>query len=231
MKRFDILAKRLQQSPDVCRQRQGRDLEHLLEMIAGPWSKRLRLNDVRVTGDNGLYFMLRLDDVRGLVCENGNICPLSSWKLGIKKPRSYPHHGVSAWLSGPEGEKAFNPHALHPEQLISELDLTTTGQRAFASALQGREQGRMCFLDRWTPDWHTHNLVVVVWQLSRCITGTSFHPEQFALNNVARDYYLRLKQKGELPLGSPLSHPWPFDNENHVGAVEEADFEFIAENS
>jgi hypothetical protein len=81
--------------------------------------------------------------------------------------------------------------------------------RQFVEAVRAGRDGACCYLrpDQWSP-LTTHDLAVVVWQVSRILSGTRLYGERGSLNHHACDHYQRLQEEGRLPLGPALPLPW-----------------------
>lgn len=191
------LADNLAGQPNVCDQRKGRDLKLLHEAAQGIW--RGRLTDLQITGGQRQSWLLtgRLN-IGGLVwAEHPRIH--DDWGIEIAIPRHYPLAQPEVRLESPV---PYNPHVLHSEFLPDERELPAA-LRPYLEQIRAGSAGSICYLRQWQADL-THDLRLVVWQISRILCGACFHGEANSLNNHARDHYLQLKTQGGLPIAASL---------------------------
>lgn len=195
------IIQRLLPSKNVCDMRKARDFEMLRQAAAedGPWSGRCIVDGVGPADRGTIYIAIRLQNVAGLILSDGKVQPHANWDLRIYVPMHYPYSKPEVKFQG--SEIPFNPHVLHRESLIDEESLPRE-LLEFLEAMRNGQEGWMCYAAGWSP-LATHDLTLLVWQVSRILGGRVFG-EKYSLNNLARDYYLRLGQEGRLPLGPPL---------------------------
>jgi hypothetical protein len=140
-----------------------------------------------------------LQNVAGLILSGGQVQSHADWDLQIYVPMHYPYSKPEVKFQG--SAIPFNPHVLHKESCIDE-ELLPPELLEFLEAMRNGQQGWMCYSAAWSP-LATHDLTLLLWQVSRILGGRVFG-EKYSLNNLARDYFLRLGQEGRLPLGPPL---------------------------
>lgn len=208
-------AQRLIESENVCDQRKGRDLHRLSQLsTSGPWSEWFAADCVVPLGRQRTLTLLGRLRTASLVWAR-RPQPHDDWTLMIAMPPYYP-------LAMPQlrfvGQVPYNPHVLHRDHLPSEGDVPSELRRFVAQLREGYDGG-CCFLD--TTQWKAtpqFDLALVVWQTSLILTGARIHGERGALNNHARDHYLRLAEQGALPLGPALPAPVlpAFDSEGEA---------------
>jgi hypothetical protein len=192
-----LLADKLSRQPNVCDQRKGRDLKLLHEASQGIWQEFLSDLRIAVGTRQSLLLTGRLK-VGGLVwADQARIH--NDWGIEIMIPRHYPIAQPEVRMESPV---PYNPHVLHNEFLPDERELPAE-LRPFLEEIRAGAAGRCCYLGQWQADL-THDLRLVVWQISRILSGACFHGEANSLNNHARDYYLRLKKQGGLPIAAAL---------------------------
>jgi len=193
------IVQRLLPSKNVCDQRKARDLEVLQQAVNGIWAGRCIVDGVGAGNRGTIYIAIRLQNVPGLILCNSQPQPHSDWDLHIYVPIHYPYSKPEVRFQG--STIPFNPHVLHKESRIDEETLPRE-LLEYLEAIRKGQEGWMCYAAAWSP-LATHDLTLLVWQVSRILGGRVFG-EIFSLNNFARDYYLQLGQEGRLPLGPPL---------------------------
>ena len=204
---------RLCKSPNVCDQRKSRDIGKLQALAEGPWSGRVALLGVDCGRQWSLDLVLQLD-VAGLVWR-GRPEPHRKWTVLVAVPHNYPMAMPGARFVG--GVVPYCSHVIHREFLPDEGGLPAE-LRQFVEAVRAGRDGACCYLRnaQWSP-LTTHDLAMVVWQVGRILTGTRLFGEQGSLNNHARDYYQRLQEEGQLPLGPGLPTPWASSADGQSG--------------
>lgn len=210
----DQIMRRLLQAENPCDQRKGRDLGILLRLLAERWRQQVCILGA-YPGDDGSLGLVFCLQVKGLVWGNDIPVVRDTFEFVLGIPRNYPLILPSVQFVG---LIPYNPHVVHPEFIPSTVGLPTELQ---VYARQGA--GCCCFL-RHT-QWHTdlsHNLALVLWQVSRILTLNKVFGEARSLNQAARDYVIHLQREDRLPLGPPLplpevstgSHPdWEIESE------------------
>lgn len=194
-------------APHPCDKRKGRDLAVVLDACRATWRERVvPLGLLPAEGGTALLavFALRAD---GLVFSNGAPAAYDQFSLAILIPEHYPLAMPFVVFSDP---LPFSPH-------VFDTRFKPPAQGAppeFHEFLQ-RGNGCCCFVrhGQWTADC-THDLALLLWILSRIVTGNLMWGEATALNPRARDHFLRLKEQGRLPLGPALPLP-----ESHAAAI------------
>jgi hypothetical protein len=195
---------RLRESPNVSDQRKARDIGKLEKLAQGPWSGRL----VLIGADCGRRWSLELVmqlDAASLVWR-GRPEPHHQWTLLLGVPHNYPMVQPDVQFVG--NLPPYCSHVIHRQFLPDETGLPLE-LRQFVEAVRAGRDGACCYLraDQWSP-LTTHDLAMVIWQVSRILTGARLFGERGSLNNHARDYYQRLQEEGRLPLGPALPVPW-----------------------
>jgi len=199
---LDQVVARLGASPNVCDQRKARDIHMLNTLAEGHWSGRLAPLGADCGRQRSLDVAVQLD-VPGLVWR-GQPEPHRSWTMVVAVPHNYPMVQPEVRFAG---VIPYCSHVIHREFLPDEAGLPLE-LRQFIEAVRAGRDGACCYLRhaQWSP-LTTHDLAVVIWQVSRILSGARLFGEQGSLNNHARDYYQRLDGEGRLPLGPALPVP------------------------
>lgn len=223
---------RLLESPSVCDQRKSGDLQTLKELAEGPWSGRLVLLGVDCGRQRSMDVVVQLD-VPGLVWR-GRPEPHRNWTMILAVPHNYPLALPDVRFAGPA--VPYCSHVIHREFLPDENGLPPE-LRQFVEAVRAGRDGACCYLrhSQWSP-LTTHNLAMVVWQVSRILSGTRLFGERGSLNRHANDHYQQLKDTDKLPLGPALPVPFsdlvdgqPNYSEEDAGGEEEEAIEWTSE--
>ncbi|MBN2564803.1 MAG: hypothetical protein JXB46_03750 [Candidatus Eisenbacteria bacterium] len=205
---------RLKASPNVCDQRKGRDVEALMALAQGKWSSRFSLVRAFPGPQRSLTLLCELV-ISGLVWRNQPE-PHSDWLIALGLPWNYP---LAMPGAGFLRDVPYNPHVSHRAFALEPRGLSAELHRYVEELRSGRDGG-ICFVraSQWTAD-STRDLALLIWQISRILSGNVLYGEAAALNHSARDHYLRLKQEGKLPLGPSL--PFPHENGSLQGHFAE----------
>ena len=163
------------------------------------WAERCIVNGIGAGGRGTIYAAVRLQNVPGLILSDGQVQAHNDWDLHIYIPLHYPYSKPEIRFQG--NAIPFSPHVLHKASRLDEQTLPRE-LLAYLEAIRDGQEGWMCYAADWSP-LATHDLTLLLWQVSRILGGRVFG-EMYSLNNEARDYYLRLGREGSLPLGSPL---------------------------
>ena len=201
---LDRVVGSLGQSPNVCDHRKSRDIRKLEELAQGLWSGRLLLGGADCGRKWGLDLVMQLD-VASLVWR-GRAEPHHRWTMILGVPHTYPMAQPEVQFVG--GPTPYCSHVIHREFLPDEKGLPLE-LRQFVESVRAGRDGACCYLrpDQWSP-LTTHDLALVIWQVSRILTGTRLFGERGSLNHHACDHYQRLQEEGRLPLGPALPVPW-----------------------
>lgn len=202
---IDSLAARLMASPNVCDQRKGRDLARLQQLSTGVWRGSFTLQAAAPLGEHRVIALAGRLGVQSLAWNGQEPYPHDRWTVLIGLEHHYP-------LAMPQvrfvGEPIpYNPHVMHRDHVPDEATIPAE-LRHFLVQLREGYDGGCCYMA--SAQWETSpefDLAMVLWQVSRILTGVRIHGEQAALNNHARDSYLRLADQGRLPLGPALPVP------------------------
>ncbi len=193
---------RLLESTNPSDLRKGRDLRQLSELSEGLWNGRfapaalIGLSDERL----GLLAMLK---VAGLIWSDGPQAH-DAWTLLITLPRHYPLASATVQFVG---HVPYNPHVVHRAFVPDRAGLPAE-LHSYVAAVRSGQDGGCCFVrhTQWAADV-TCDLSLLVWQVSRLLCGARIHGERSSLNDQARDHYLQLRDKGQVPLGPALPFP------------------------
>lgn len=187
-------------SANTSDQRKGHDLAVLRRLAAGLWAGRFAVPACGSGPGRELVLLCRMG-ATGLIWSGERAVRHDDFAFAMLVPHTYP-------LAMPQVRFVqvvpFNPHVVHREHLPALGHLSAELQ---AYLRQGHD-GVCCYLRsaQWSPDTSC-NLALVVWQVSRILTGKARHGEVNSLNPAARDEMLRLAEEKKLPLGDPLAYP------------------------
>jgi hypothetical protein len=207
--------------------RKARDLEVLGRVAGNLWKGRCIVRGVGAGEQGALAVALSLSGVAGLVLRGDQPEPNDVWDLLVYLRPQYPFARPEVRFES--GTVPFNPHVLHRDSIIDEESLPREMVH-FLEAMRGGQEGLTCYAADWPP-LATHDLALLVWQVSRILGGRVFG-EKYSLNNAARDFYLRLAAEGRLPLGPPLPLPSTFEGPRAIAEAvdgEDEDVEIIEE--
>jgi len=180
--------------------RKGRDLLQLAALENGAWSERMALLGARPGYRRTLDVLVAIR-AAGLIF-GSSIEDRDTFQMVLGIPNNYP-------MAGPLVTFVNDPAPYHPNVLHRDFLPDTRGLPAELQQLVNDERGGACcysMASEWTPDLD-HSLATVVRHVSRLLVGAKLRGEEYALNTHARDYYLKLKQQGRLPLGPALPLP------------------------
>ncbi len=199
LKSIAQIVQRLLPSKNVCDMRKARDLELLQQAAEEPWSGRCIVDGIGAGERGAIFIAMHLQNVAGLILRDGQPLLQENWDLHIGVHAHYPYSKPEVKFQA--STIPFNPHVLHKESHIDEESLPRELLEFLEDIRKGQE-GFMCYSANWPP-LATHDLTLLVWQISRILGGRVFG-EKYSLNDEGRDYYLRLGREGRLPLGPPL---------------------------
>lgn len=189
--------------------REGTEID-LLEPCPDEWRGRFALRGgTSARGGLGLLMDLVAD---GAIWTPNGPSPHRDWQMLIIFPDHYPISQASVLFVDPV---PFQTNTCHRDCLPDAARLDPEYHEFVR-----RGHGSCCYMSRsdWSTDFTTHNLALVVWQLSRLITYSTFRGEGRAtLNSKAFDHAMRLRDQGRLPLGPPL--PFPIRSVTQLGAA------------
>lgn len=200
MKRIIALAER---SGDPKQQRVATEIANLHALSRGSWRGRVEIVDFAGGEDRSLIMVTRLW-AAGSVWRDGTVeVRDADWLLAVGLSPTFPLVMPTVQFLRP---LPFNPHVVDRQFLPEPARLSSELQQWLRSEGHG---GQMCYLasSQWSPDIETHNLTLVFWQASRVLTLARVHGESVSLNQPARDWCLRMRDEGRLPLGPALPIP------------------------
>ena len=164
------------------------------------WANRFEILGFGGRPDGALSMLCRLR-ATGLIWQ-GEPGPHDTFTFTVDIPRYYPLSPPGIRFVEPV---PFCPHVVH-EQFLPAMEHVPPEFQAY---LRAGGHGNCCYLrsSQWSSDPATHDLAIVVWQLSRVVTLGKAVGEVQSLNPRARDHALRLAQADRLPLGKSLPYP------------------------
>jgi len=180
--------------------RKGNDFSTLMNLGLGQWQGRFELLGF-ASGPRRYLAGICAMQADGLVWSAGQPTPNSTWLFTIGVAPNYPKIMPVVGFQRP---MCWCPHVVHRDFLPRADGLPPELQEYLREG-----EGHCCYMrsEDWAADAATHNLAIVVWQVSRILTLSKWWGEVNSLNKAARDHALRLKEEGRLPLGRPLAMP------------------------
>lgn len=190
------IVRQLQGSANAWDQRKGVDLTEILALSQNEWRDRVALRAFARGPRRTLLAIVNLAGTKSLVWE-GKPTQVDKFTFAMAIHNSYPQSMPFVKFMVPV---PFNPHVVN----LAFLPDDTAGIPAELQAYLRQGSGNMCFLrsEQWNPA--RDSLAVVIWQVSRILSGR-IRAEAASLNQAARDFLLRGEPGFEL--GPPLPFP------------------------
>jgi len=199
---LEEVTRRLARSKNACDMRKSRDLNRIIELSTGPWAGRVEVLCALAGQGRSLSIVTELA-ADGLAWD-GKPEANGMWTVLLTMGNVYPLSQPTAQFAG---RIPFNPHVAHAAFLPDDRGLPPE-LRPFIAAMRTGSDGQCCFVrqNQWSAD-SDHDLAIVLWQVSRIVTGSAFYGERAALNRQAADHYVQLSKAGRLPFGPALPAP------------------------